>query len=304
MEYLGLEVSDSKLESTFRKFDKDKSGSIDYLEFRAMWIRLTDIREELVKREVPFPKNAKMKDLQLLLEKTLDEEDKVEIRALDEAKWWHDWQIEKIRRRKMGHRAKVRAQEELAAALDAAGQVYVLGSGSSGQFERPVMLPSELQCVLELWRLRTQPDDVPVPSVDTQEPLNPESMTDNRAVHSRSDLSRQKANNMVKLKEGKKKRPSKLSRFTFRLNKIFIQDRDDHNIEVAQIKIDAPKTAWQREYLRSTRFKGMNLMQNTIGLWGRRVTQGSMTESIAFAVTDSGKLYSWGKPIGTVDAYT
>ena len=40
LEYVGLEVSDEKSERLFRKFDKDRSGSIGYEEFKRVWLKV------------------------------------------------------------------------------------------------------------------------------------------------------------------------------------------------------------------------------------------------------------------------
>ncbi|KAG2523476.1 hypothetical protein BBI17_003700 [Phytophthora kernoviae] len=52
LEYFGMDVGDGKQEKIFKKYDKDKSGYIDYNEFRSMWVSLIDdiqSEEELAK---------------------------------------------------------------------------------------------------------------------------------------------------------------------------------------------------------------------------------------------------------------
>ncbi|KAG6584767.1 Regulator of chromosome condensation (RCC1) [Phytophthora cinnamomi] len=134
LEYFGMDVSDEKQEKIFKKYDKDKSGYIDYREFRSMWVRLIDVREELTKRGVEIPKHTRQWKLQQMLETILDEEEAREAVALEEAKKFLQRQRDKEFREQLGRKAIVRAEDELAAALDAAGQVYIMGSGKYNQF--------------------------------------------------------------------------------------------------------------------------------------------------------------------------
>ncbi|KAG6574729.1 uncharacterized protein IUM83_10910 [Phytophthora cinnamomi] len=134
LEYFGMDVSDEKQEKIFKKYDKDKSGYIDYREFRSMWVRLIDVREELTKRGVEIPKHTRQWKLQQMLETILDEEEAREAVALEEAKKFLQRQRDKEFREQLGRKAIVRAEDELAAALDAAGQVYIMGSGKYDQF--------------------------------------------------------------------------------------------------------------------------------------------------------------------------
>ncbi|KAF0747044.1 hypothetical protein AaE_007887, partial [Aphanomyces astaci] len=167
LEYFGFSVTDAKQERLFLKYDTDKSGFIEYSEFRAMWLQCANIKHELVSRGVDVPKYATRKTLMQILEKALDEEERREDEAMDEAKWFHEWQLEKIRRRTLAAKAALRAQDELAAALDAAGQVYVLGSGQhvpaneshfTGQFNgdpaaRDALVYDGYTHVSEIWYL-------------------------------------------------------------------------------------------------------------------------------------------------------
>ncbi|TYZ63340.1 hypothetical protein PybrP1_012879 [[Pythium] brassicae (nom. inval.)] len=162
LEYFGMDVSDEKQEALFRKYDKDKSGYIDYKEFRAMWLRLANVREELAKRGVEVPKYAALWTLQQMLEKVLDEEEARETLVLAEAQQFLCKQREKERRVLLGKKALVRAQDELAAALDAAGQVYIFGGGKYEQFSgEPVMRDEEdfpgFAAVREIWSFRVNP---------------------------------------------------------------------------------------------------------------------------------------------------
>lgn len=162
LEYFDMDVSDGKQEAIFKKFDKDKSGFIDYKEFRTMWMQLSNVREELTKRGVEVPKYATPWKLQQMLEKVLDEEEAREALVYAEAQKFLLKQREKQRRELLGRKATVRAQDELAAALDAAGQVYIFGSGKYNQFAgEPVIRDEELfpgfKAVSEIWAFRVNP---------------------------------------------------------------------------------------------------------------------------------------------------
>uniref|UniRef100_H3HCY8 EF-hand domain-containing protein n=1 Tax=Phytophthora ramorum TaxID=164328 RepID=H3HCY8_PHYRM len=134
LEYFGMDVSDEKQEKIFKKYDKDKSGYIDYKEFRSMWVRLVDVREELTNRGIEVPKHIRLWKMQQMLETILDEEEAREAVALEAAKRFLDRQRDKEFREMSSRKALIRAEDELAAALDAAGQVYVMGSGKYDQF--------------------------------------------------------------------------------------------------------------------------------------------------------------------------
>ena len=118
----------------FRKYDKDRSGYIDYNEFKSMWLRLSNVRGELEARNIEIPKYATQWKLQQMLEEIVDEEERIERLAMEEAHWWYEWQTELQRRINLGEMALARAQDELSRALDAAGQVYLLGVGKSQRF--------------------------------------------------------------------------------------------------------------------------------------------------------------------------
>lgn len=162
LEYFGMDVSDAKQEQIFKKYDKDKSGYIDFQEFRSMWLRLANVREELEKRGIEIPKYATQSKLQQMLEAALDEEEARDAEVLAEAERFRAKQREKELREELGRKAIVRAEDELAAALDAAGQVYVVGCGKYNEFEgKPVVLDEELfpgsAVVSKIWASRVDP---------------------------------------------------------------------------------------------------------------------------------------------------
>lgn len=91
-----------------------------------------------------------------------DEEEAREAVALEEAKKFLQRQRDKEFREQLGRKAIVRAEDELAAALDAAGQVYIIGSGKYDQFAgEPVTRDEDLfpgfKAVSEIWSYRVNP---------------------------------------------------------------------------------------------------------------------------------------------------
>jgi hypothetical protein len=52
------QVSDQKLEKLFSTFDTDKSGKIEYAEFKQCWLRTCDLDVELMVRGIDVPKFA------------------------------------------------------------------------------------------------------------------------------------------------------------------------------------------------------------------------------------------------------
>jgi len=47
-----MKVNDFKQEEMFNRFDRDGSGFIDYNEFKWIWLKLANLREELMARGV------------------------------------------------------------------------------------------------------------------------------------------------------------------------------------------------------------------------------------------------------------
>jgi hypothetical protein len=127
-------------ERLFHRYAKKVSGGsnrsvIDYDGFKSAWLLLGNPRRELIERGVrDIPKFATRHQLVRLLEKTIDEEERLEGLARAEADRYRTLQDKTNARRKCIRMAKNRAGLELAAALDAAGGVYVLGTGAHGQF--------------------------------------------------------------------------------------------------------------------------------------------------------------------------
>lgn len=351
LEYFGLDVSDEKQETLFKKYDKDKSGYIDFREFRAMWMKLVNVRDELTKRNVEIPKYAAPWKLQQLLETTLDEEDAREATVLAEAEKFRQKQREKHQREVLGRKAIVRAQDELAAALDAAGQVYILGSGKYQQFAgKPVIRDEDLfpgfGDVSAIWAERVDP-----------KPRNPSAVpvkaqTNNKDGKSVKKQQPKKQNDTETSKDSKqpliaavaskfvRRRPeNRRWRFTSapKLNVRTVYTLKRHRLfgerdvngstaddnEAAQSRTESSEVetilekAYEddtdelarlfyddREFVRSLRFQATRLMVNTGSLWGRSIVQGALSDNVAYAVTSTGNVFTWGGKDNTWEAAT
>ena len=55
LEYMEMPVDDAKLEYLFHKADADGSGSVEYHEFKKIWLEIVNPRKELEKRDVELP---------------------------------------------------------------------------------------------------------------------------------------------------------------------------------------------------------------------------------------------------------
>ena len=103
LEYLGLKVSDSKQEKYFNKYDADGSGTIDYEEFKNIWLAVRartclsqqhlltvvaptqqtgNIRQELINRGIEVTKWMSKWYMRRRLREIVEEEELAEVRHL------------------------------------------------------------------------------------------------------------------------------------------------------------------------------------------------------------------------------
>ncbi|OQR99686.1 regulator of chromosome condensation (RCC1) [Achlya hypogyna] len=331
VEYFNIKANDAKQERLFKKYDKDKSGFIDFQEFRAMWLQCIDVEEELRARKIEIPKYTTRSKLVQLLEVALLEEEHNENQVLIEAKWYHLWQLEKIRRTTLANKAILRAQDELAAALDAAGQVYVLGTGQYDQFTgtpaaRDPLLYDGYKNVSAIWygcgfvllevyadrEARVKPTYIPpIHKLKPPEPKPTESEHNDDGIVEKTERKPVPSPDRVPFvrrrpaNEGwNNTSPPKLDRFLWKpkpVAKTRPSDADntdnadgDKEGDVEETDELLAKFLEDRQYVRSLRFKTIHPMPNTGWLWGRQVVQATITDSIAYAVTASGQIYCWG----------
>ena len=140
VEYMQMDVSDAKQERLFKRFDLDGGGFIEYPEFKRMAFVLqrkrnyasADMRWKNTQARwscVGASSNSSMK------------KKKKEEHAIAEAKQWR-LANRKGKRKEAGDAALKRANDELACALDIAGQVYIFGIGAYGQFRSEPIPPA------------------------------------------------------------------------------------------------------------------------------------------------------------------
>ena len=150
LEVIGITTKEESQERLFRKYatevveeegaltsltTSNSTVAIDYNGFKSAWLLLGDPKRELLDRGVTdIPKFATHYQLVRLLEKTIDDADRTYSLAKAEADRYRTI-LDNIAERKLYiQKAKDRASIELARALDAAGYVFVLGTGAYNQY--------------------------------------------------------------------------------------------------------------------------------------------------------------------------
>ena len=162
LKYLNIDIDEHTHEKFFRKYGSDKSGYIEYPEFKKAWLRLGNTRKELETREIQIPTLATRAQMIGMLDKILEEEESQEQLAIEEAKKYRLMQERLKYMKEYIGKAKHQSNVELSAALDAGGSVYVFGSGTLNQFSKPprsnnVNQPFHLKGydrLLSLWQSR------------------------------------------------------------------------------------------------------------------------------------------------------
>lgn len=204
-----------------------------------------------------MPTFTRRKVLMDLLRPLLILEEEREKKALAGALRFKHWlsSVREIRRRI--ELAKFRAAEELANALDLGGQVYVFGSGTNNQFAGPprANLKSKAFVFEKLSRVNEL----------WRDRVYPEQSAEKLHAYARLQYKADK-------KAG-----------------VHVEQADeDPNSVSSAYNIDPYNAAL------SSPFRGLTVSCNTSVLWGRRITNASASESVIFALSDSGELFAWG----------
>jgi alpha-tubulin suppressor-like RCC1 family protein/Ca2+-binding EF-hand superfamily protein len=258
MEYLNLKLKDSVHERFFLGLDWNQTECIDYIEFREVFLRVCDVRKELEDRGVEVPSFTFRSTLVKILRELLDEEEDRERRALAEARRYKQWMFSVKDKKRYLQRAQWRAYQELRSSLDAAGQVYVFGSGSHQQFSHPgldsVKTASGFKFehydkIISIWKDRVQPEQLV-----------------NRL-------------RLIRRAEQQEER---------RYNVQAMGGEGVGAIAPKERKIDPYEEALVSP------FRGLNVATNTAYLWGRRIHHVAISENVIFAVSDRGEIYTWG----------
>ena len=255
-EYLKIPLTDFKHENYFKTIDINGTGSIDYEEFREVFVRQCNIRDELESRGVDVPSFVRKKTLQNMLRNMLIDEEKRERLAIAEAKRYKKWLLAVRGKKRVIREAKFRAYQELRQALDTAGHVYVFGSGSFNQFSNSAVKDLKTQLftfenfdkIVELWNDR----------------INPKQLV-NRLYIVRKAEEQDEARDANRDLGGISSQMSK-----------------------KKVTIDPYKEAID------SGFHDLNVQLNTAALWGRRIHHVSIGDSVMFALADTGEIYSMG----------
>lgn len=259
MEYMNLNPTDHLHEKLFHEFDTNHTGTIDYFEFKEVFLMLCDVRKELEDRNFDVPTFTRRKTLVLILRGYLDDEERKERQAIAEAKRYKKWILSIREKKKVLQKAGFRAYQELRKALDEAGHVYVFGGGAHKQFDgRPFQDMGTdrfkfqfFDRIIEMWKDRVKPEQL----VD-------------------------KLKNIRKAEEEEEARD--LTRGADGMG--------------ALGQIDAGKKVIIDPYKEAllSPFAGLNVAVNTCSLWGRRIHHVAVSENVIFALADTGEVYTWG----------
>lgn len=259
MEYLGTGASDEVLEDEFFKADFNLLGIIDYDEFRAIYIKVCDVRKELEDRGVDVPSFIRRNTLEKMLFDLMIAEEDRERKALAEARRYKKWILNIRESKRLMQKAEFRAYYELRSALDAAGHVYVIGTGTFGQFNAPALTKHEtkkfkfenFEKIVELWKDRVQPQQL---------------------------IDRLRAQRRAEEQEEKRD-----------------EDRNVSSIGALAREMNKKKLAIDPfAEAQLSPFLGLQVAVNTAALWGKRIYQVAASENVIFALADTGEVFSWG----------
>ena len=194
-----------------------------------------------------------------LLRPVLIEEENKEKRAVAEAKRYKAWTLAVRDKKKVLQLASFRSYQELRTALDCAGHVYVFGSGTANQFQADGLekLKSEHFNFKHLDRVIELWKDR----------VAPQQLVDRLKVARKAqeqEEARDQGRNVSTLKD------------------------DIGGLQKKKRIIDPYKEALQSEFMH------LNCAFNTAVLWGKRIHHVSCSESVIFALADTGEIYCWG----------
>jgi alpha-tubulin suppressor-like RCC1 family protein len=257
-EYLGVTISDEVHEKLFSKYDLDNTGSVDYEEFREAFLEVCDLRTELENRGIDAPALTLRSTLMRMLHNALVEEEIKERRALAEAIRYKKWIMSVRDKRKVLQHAGFRAYQELRTSLDLGGHVYVFGGGTHLQFSENL--------ATKLKSKQFTFDNFERIIELWKDRIQPAQLVD------RLRLDR-------KVEEQEAKR-----------------DAERNLGGLAADGALKPKKTVIDPYLEAlgSLFDKKNVAMNTAALWGRRVHSVAISDSVLFAITDTGEIYTWG----------
>jgi len=259
MEYLQLKPTDFKHEQLFKQIDLNNTGSIDLDEFREVFLLMCNIRRELEERNVDVPTFARRKTMMETLRGLLIDEEAREKQALAEAKRYRKWVLAVREKKKALLQASFRAYTELRNALDSAGHVYVFGGGAHKQFDQKALN----KMGTEKFNFEFFDRIVEL----WKDRVKPEQLV-NRLRLIRKAQEEDEKRDLERGKDGM----GALGQIT----------------AGKKVIIDPYKEACL------SGFTGLNVSLNTAALWGRRIHHVAVSENVAFALADTGEVYTWG----------
>ncbi|TMW65498.1 hypothetical protein Poli38472_008140 [Pythium oligandrum] len=161
--FLGHKMPLDKMEGIFAAHEDPELEMMPYYQFKKVWLALVDVRAELRNRHEKFNRFLPNSTLLKKLEVLIHEEEQQEAKTLLEAA--NSLEEERIAayRRWLVEEARRLAKLVLAEALDAAGQVYVLGKGTFGRLDGEPLEPDfiefmDYEGIKELWHDRVRPE--------------------------------------------------------------------------------------------------------------------------------------------------
>jgi len=263
MEYLGYRMNDKVSEDSFVALDYDEQGQIDWEEFKRMYVEICDVRKELENRDVELPVLASKRAMRRQLRSILADEEIRERRAIAEAKRFMLWTFLIRDKRRFIQEAHFRAYRELRTALDMAGHVYVFGRGANKQFHGNVadeMKTAQFKFehfdrIMEIWTDRVVP----------------------KQLVNRLRAARNMAEAEAKRDEEKAKNVAA-----------------EEGVEMLSLKLRKKIIIDPYREARVSHFRNVVVARNTAALWGRRIHHVTMSESVVFAMADSGEVFVFG----------
>ena len=327
----------AKIEKLFAKYDTDRSGQIDKVEFRKAcvlrgalraararlacalavddivaqcWLSVCDVHNELNMRGMPTTKWQLRSTLERRLEKFILAEEEAELKSLTLADQWQAWRAEMADCAAAADKWRIRGDIELTAALDTAGQVYMFGGGTHGQFAqgepRLEHVPNGDR-LLSLWEKR----------------LRPHGLQKVQAVRAaRRTASAAPAGAAAAAAAAGADKPAGGGPVAAAARPGGVADEDEAAYQALLKGTRSPRapprcpsaaramysnapppraasagTSAEREHP----FARLNACVNTVMLWGQRVTRIAIADSTAFALTEPGQIFAWG---GTSEWWT
>ena len=267
LDYLGIKLTEEKMENLFASYDIDKSGSIDYTEFREAFLSTCDIKKELQDRGEVVPTLVRKKVLIDLLRPLLIEDEERERRALLGAFQFRDWIFSMRETRARIDRAKYRAAYEFSNAMDLGGQVYVFGAGINDHLGEPPrdemrtksFLYEQTSRINELWK----------------DKVFPEQLIERLQIYNSSQESNEKKT------------------FAFLNSKgSGAEENTKESQDTKEITSKQGLNAYENAL--NSPFRGLNVALNTSFLWGRRISSVAVSDSVIFALSDMGDVFCWG----------